>query len=63
MLFPHKETLAKWLKGSLGDRFGSEYTIVLHDITSAYFDGRCTSTSRTSKATHVIIGSTADTCA
>ena len=40
-LLPHKEALEKHLKERLGNLFDLEYDLLLYDVTSTYFEGRC----------------------
>jgi len=40
-LLPHKEALQRHLKQRLGDLFDLKYDLLLYDVTSTYFEGRC----------------------
>jgi transposase len=40
-LLPHKQTLEKHLKQRLGELFDLDYELLLYDITSTYFEGKC----------------------
>jgi transposase len=40
-LLPHKEVLEKHLKQRLGQLFDLDYEILLYDVTSTYFEGKC----------------------
>jgi transposase len=40
-LLPHKEVLEKHLKQRLGELFDLDYEILLYDVTSTYFEGKC----------------------
>jgi transposase len=40
-LLPHKETIEKHLKQRLGELFELDYEVLLYDVTSTYFEGKC----------------------
>jgi transposase len=40
-LLVHKEALQKHLKNRLGELFDLKYDLLLYDVTSTYFEGRC----------------------
>jgi len=40
-LLPHKESLEKHLRNRLGSLFDLEYDLLLYDVTSTYFEGKC----------------------
>ena len=40
-LVAHKDALQKHLKDRLGELFNLEYDLLLYDVTSTYFEGRC----------------------
>jgi hypothetical protein len=40
-LLEHKESVEKHLQERLGDLFDLKYELLLYDVTSAYFEGRC----------------------
>jgi transposase len=40
-LLPHKEAIEQHLKERLGDLFDLQYDLILYDVTSTYFEGKC----------------------
>jgi transposase len=40
-LIPHKDALQKHLKNRLGELFDLKYDLLLYDVTSTYFEGKC----------------------
>jgi transposase len=44
-LLPHKEALEIHLKKRMGELFEIEYDLLLYDVTSTYFEGKCAANS------------------
>jgi transposase len=42
-LLPHKDAMQRHLKNRLGELFDLKYDLLLYDVTSTYFEGRCES--------------------
>jgi len=40
-LLPHKNALQKHLKNRLGELFDLKYDLLLYDVTSTFFEGKC----------------------